>query len=236
MVETEQENPIFLKGERNITYPVEGNSDCQGYLVKNDSKWGLVVISEWWGLNKSICKSADFIASKGFQTIVPDTYRGENAIDREHAGHLMGGLDFKRAVEDIIAGSKYLKANGCEKVGVIGFCMGGALSLAAASVSTEFDVALPYYGIPDQTYFPVKNIKCPVYLQVGSLDDLKGFSDPETCLNIQKVAKEAGVNFEIKIWEGAKHAFMNQDSEKFNLEVAKQSINETTEYVKKLFS
>jgi carboxymethylenebutenolidase len=232
----EQKDPIFLKGDRNVTYKVEGKEDCQGYYIKNDSQYGLVVISEWWGLNKSICTTSETFANQGFQTIVPDIYRGENAIDREHAGHLMGGLDFKEAVKDIIGAAKFLKESGCKKIGVIGFCMGGALSLASVSVSTEFDAALPYYGIPSQDYFPVKNTKCPVLFQSGSKDDLKGFSDPQTAKSLAETAQKEGLKFDITIWEDAQHAFMNQDSEKFNKKIAAESLEYSITWLKKVFT
>lgn len=226
-------DPIFTKGETNVTFPVEGNTDGHGYYIANNSKAGLVVISEWWGHNKSINTTAETFHSKGFQVIVPDIYRGETAIDREHAGHLMNGLDFKKAVQDIIGCIKYLKLKGCVKVGVTGFCMGGALTLATAASTTELSAALPYYGVPDQSFFPVTNIKCPVLLQIGRLDDLAGFSDEETGRKVCEIAVSNGVDFELKLWENAKHAFMNQDSEKFNKEVSKESLEYSTGFLNK---
>ena len=229
----ETQNPIHTQGDRNITYKVDNNDDCQGYYIKNDSQIGLVVISEWWGLNKSICTTADNLSKLlGCQVVVPDIYRGKVAVDREHAGHLMNGLDFSKAVNDIIGGIRYLRENGCKKVAVTGFCMGGALTLATASVSKELDMALPFYGIPDQSYFPVENISCPVYMQVGLNDDLKGFSDPEYCELIKSKAEKAGVKFELIKWEGAQHAFMNQDSERLNPEVAEKATNTLLSIIK----
>lgn len=227
-------NPIFVKGEKNVTFKVDGNEDGHAYYISNESKLGLVVISEWWGHNKSINTTAEIFAKQGLQVIVPDIYRGETAIDREHAGHLMNGLNFKSAVQDIIGCVRFLKTKGCDKVAVSGFCMGGALALATAASSDELFAVLPYYGIPDQSYFPVKNIKCPVLYQSGSLDYLKGFSDQEHSLKIKEEAVKAGVKYEIKIWEGADHAFMNQDSEKYHKEVAAKSLELSVNWLKSL--
>lgn len=228
-------DPIFTIGEKNASFPVEGNTDCQGYLIDTDSKIGLVVISEWWGLNKSICITADKLAKLGYKIVVPDFYRGKVATDREHAGHLMQGLDFPGAVKDIIASIKFLKQKRCEHVAVTGMCMGGALSLATASSSTEVELVIPFYGIPDQKYFPVENIKCPVLFQSGDQDALMGFSDPEYVNSIKEKALKAGVKFESILYKNANHAFMNQDSENYNQNVTEEATQKLDEFIKKHF-
>jgi len=228
----DKSNPIFIKGEANLKFKVENSEDGVGYLSKNESKIGLVLISEWWGLNKSIVTTAEIFAKNGFKVLVPDVYRGQIAEDREHAGHLLSGLNFKQAVADILGGVAYLKSNGCERVSVTGFCMGGALALAAASSTDTIHSVIPFYGVPDQSYFPVENIKCPVLMHVGSKDDLKGFSDPEHCKATKEKAEKAGVKFELIIWEGAQHAFFNQDSERFSKETQEKSLEKTLEFLK----
>lgn len=79
----------------------------------------------------------------------------------------MGGLDFGAAVGDIIAATRTLKSQGYEKVAITGFCMGGALTLAAIANSDEFVAAAPFYGVPDLTKVNVANIKCPVLAHFG---------------------------------------------------------------------
>jgi carboxymethylenebutenolidase len=63
------------------------------------------MIHEWWGLNKSICETADIFADLGkkFNVFVPDLYRSKPAKDAEDAGHKMSHLDWKGALEDIKA-------------------------------------------------------------------------------------------------------------------------------------
>lgn len=238
MSDSTNKNPIFKKAEKNVTFKVEGSTDGEGYYSKGSTENGLVVLSEWWGFNQSICKTSDIISKEGYHTLVVDIYRGKVAEDSEEAGHLMKGLNFKSAVNDILEASKFLREKGCKNVGVIGFCMGGALALAAASAdnNNNLQVALPYYGIPNQDDFPVKNIKCPVLMQVGKLDDTKGFSDPESCENLKKKAKEANVDFELIVWEGCKHAFMNQDSEKYDKVTAEKSLKMVCDWTKKKFN
>lgn len=126
---------IIAPGERNFTFKVEGREDGQAYFspIGRDSKYALVFLQEWWGLNKSICETADTFAKQGIAVLAVDMYRGKNGIDHETAGHLYKGLDFASGVQDILAAGRALKELGYEKVGVTGFCMGGALAVAAAA-------------------------------------------------------------------------------------------------------
>jgi len=227
---------ITTNGITNVTFKVEGREDCNGYLsdvFKSDH--GLVLIQEWWGLNKSITITVDKFSSNNFKVLCPDLYRGKVGKDREQAGHLMKGLDFQGAVKDIIAAAQYLKSLGCTKVGVTGFCMGGALTIASLCSSNIFDAGVPFYGIPDLTYFNLSNIKVPVMAQFGSLDQAKGFSDPESAKNLETKAKEAGVTFELVMWEDGNHAFMNQDSQNYNPEIAQKALTLSVEFFKSTF-
>ena len=93
---------------------------CPGMLAGEvgDSKQGLVVIQEWWGMNEQIQQEAREIADQGsFVTLVPDLYRGKVATDHETAGHYRDDLDWAGAVKDIQGAICYLKSIGCAKVG-----------------------------------------------------------------------------------------------------------------------
>ena len=58
----------------------------------------------------------------------------------------MSGLDWPGAIDDVKACATWLKANGCSKVVVVGFCMGGALSLGSAVQLSEVDACIAFYG------------------------------------------------------------------------------------------
>ncbi len=79
----------------------------------------------------------------------------------------------------------------------------------------------------------IEKIKIPVLLQVGENDALKGFSDPIYSQEIAKKGKDAGIDFELMIWKNANHAFMNQDSENYNKEVAQKALDLMIEKIKK---
>ena len=102
-----------------------------------------------------------------------------------------------------------MKAKGYNKIGVTGFCMGGALTIAAIAQGDEFSAAAPFYGVPDLSKLDLTRIKVPVLAHFGETDDAKGFSDKETALRLETAMKAAGVTFTLRMWE-AGHAFMNQ--------------------------
>ncbi len=62
---------------------------------------------------------------------------------------MFGGLDFGGAVQDIIAATNDLLSKGYKKVGITGFCMGGALTIAAAANGAAVSAVVPFYGVPD---------------------------------------------------------------------------------------
>lgn len=107
----------------------------------------------------------------------------------------MQGLDWAGAIQDIIAAVKFLKSKGCKKVGVAGFCMGGALTIASMTQSEEIDVGVPFYGVPDLSKFNLGAVKKPMLAHFGALDTICGFSDVAAAKNLESKAKEAGVDF-----------------------------------------
>ena len=148
----------------------------------------------------------------------------------------MGGLDFGGAVQDILAGTAALKEKGYLKVGITGFCMGGALTIAAAHAADVFAAAVPFYGVPDLSKVDVTKIKCPVLAHFGDKDEAKGFSAPEDAYRLEKACKDGGVNFALHMWENAGHAFMNQSNpHSYNPDVAKAALTETVEFFRKNF-
>ena len=109
----------------------------------------------------------------------------------------------------ISGAAKFLKEQGASKVGVTGFCMGGALALAGAVHSPDISASAPFYGTPPAQLADVKTIKVPVLAQFGDKDDHAGFSDPETAKQLEASLKEAGVEAEVLIHPGVGHGFMN---------------------------
>jgi carboxymethylenebutenolidase len=148
-----------------ITYQRPDGKDVQGYLAESGRGAdgpALVVIQEWWGVNDQIRGVADRVARAGFTALVPDLYRGKSTSEAEEAHHLMTSLDFADAAsQDVVGAVSYLKGR-ATKVGVTGFCMGGALTILASTMSPDIAAAVAWYGLPPIDYVNASAITAPL--------------------------------------------------------------------------
>jgi carboxymethylenebutenolidase len=144
----------------------------RGYLASAGAgRPGIVVIQEWWGLNDQICGVADRFARAGWNALAPDLYAGRVTQSPDEANHLMTGLDFAGATHQDIRGAVgHLAADGA-KVGVMGFCMGGALTVAAAVHVPELSAAVCFYGIPPKEFADPAKIAVPFQGHFANRDD-----------------------------------------------------------------
>ena len=206
---------------RMIEYRRPDGQGVSGYLAEPAevvAAPGIVVIQEWWGLNDQIRGVADKLAAAGYRALVPDLYRGQVALGANEAQHLMEGLDFGVAAgQDLRGAVQYLKASGSARVGVTGFCMGGALTLLAAVNVPEADACVVWYGFPPLEYVDAAKIKAPL-MGHWALED--------TAFPIAKVAElekkldDAHVGYEFHRYQ-AKHAFANETADSKKLDFLK---------------
>ena len=134
---------------------------------------------------------------------------GKVGVDKEEASHLMGALDFGIAVKEICAAAAHLKAEGSPKVGVTGFCMGGALALLSAAKCDDLCCAAPFYGIPKDAAVDLSKMSKPVAGFFGERDASKGFSDPAAARALEAKLVQAGVEHEVVIYPGVGHGYLN---------------------------
>lgn len=161
-------------------------------------------------------------------------YRGKVATDHETAGHYFNDLDWVGAVQDIQGAVNYLRSQGVEKVGVVGFCMGGALSLASAVRVDGLNASAPFYGIPGLELADPAKARVPLQLHFGTADDLKGFSDVEAQDKLEKTLKDNNLPYEFFRYEGAPHAFCNDTNpEKYRKDCCELAQKRTVEFFKK---
>jgi len=167
--------------------------------------------AEWWGVDEDALHHAKKLAAAGYRTVVPDLYRGKLGVEAEEAHHMMSSLDFPGAVEDIRGAARFLKGEGegSAKVGVVGFCMGGALTLASAVLAPEIDAAAPFYGTPPAALADVSKAKVPVQGHYGATDAYPG-SDPKSVDALEEQLKASGVEYELFRYPGVGHAFLNE--------------------------
>ncbi len=204
-----------------ISYRRPDGNSLSGYLAGDKPGAaipGIVVIQEWWGLNDQIRGVADKLAASGYRTLVPDLYRGKVALEENEAGHLMKGLDFASAAgQDVRGAVQYLKAGGSKKVGVTGFCMGGALTLLAAVNVSEADAFVVWYGCPPLEYVDATRIRGPVMAHWGTEDTVFPMTQVD---GLEKKFRDAHVKYEFHKY-AAKHAFANETADSKHLDYLK---------------
>ena len=192
-----------------IEYKRPDGQSVNGYLVEPADQShapGVVVIQEWWGLDSEVKAVADRLAKSGYRALVPDLYRGKLALEAKEAEHLMGDLNFGDAAgQDIRGAVQYLKATGSKKVAVIGFCMGGALTVLSACHVPELDGTVVWYGYPPLEYVDAKAIIKPMMAHWASHDDFFAISGVD---QLDTKLTEANIQHEFYRYD-AKHAFAN---------------------------
>jgi carboxymethylenebutenolidase len=192
-----------------VSFDRPDGKTIEGYLAEPAHAAGaaaVVVIQEWWGLNAQIRGVAERLATAGYRALVPDLYRGKSTVEAEEAHHLMTGLNFgDAAAQDIRGAVQYLKGRSA-KVGVTGFCMGGALTLLAAGAAPEIDAGVVWYGCPPLEYVDATKIKAPLLGHWASQDE---FFPPATVDQLAEKLRGAGVAHEFHRYL-AYHGFANE--------------------------
>jgi len=195
-------------GLAQISFNRPDGQTLTGFLAEPDrvtAAAAIVVLQEWWGLNDQIRGVAQRLASAGYRALVPDLYRGKATVEAEEAHHLMTNLDFAdAAAQDIRGALQFLKARS-GKVGVLGFCMGGALTLLSAT-APEVDAAVVFYGCPPLNYVDAHAIKVPLQGHWATQDE---FFPVATVDGLEEKLVAAKVNFDFHRYL-AHHAFANE--------------------------
>ena len=206
---------------KTVTYKRPDGKSVNGYLAEpaaGSKAPAMVVIQEWWGMNDQIKGVADKLAKAGYRALVPDLYRGKQALDANEAKHLMEGLNFGDAAgQDIRGAVQYLKGSGSAKVGVTGFCMGGALTVLSAVNVPEMDAGVIWYGYPPLQYVDASKIKAPLLGHWATEDQAFAISGVD---ELEKKLKAANVKYEFHRYN-CKHAFANETADQKKLDMLK---------------
>lgn len=193
-----------------ITFNRPDGGDAKGYLTNaaHGDAPGVVVIQEWWGLAEQIKAITDRFALAGFDALAPDLFKGVVVPyhDAERAAKEMQSLDFIDATEQTVRGAaRYLKRNGA-KVGIAGFCMGGAVAVIGAAKIPELDAAVSFYGLPPAEAVKPADVRIPLQGHFANKDD---FITPKAVDDFEKGLKAAGRDAEFFRYD-AHHAFVNE--------------------------
>jgi len=188
-----------------IDFSCPNTSTASGYYAQSSATAGIVLLQEWWGLNEQMKQVAQRVASAGFNALVPDLYQGRVTQDPDEAGHMMEGLDWVGATAQEVRGAaQHLKQSG-GKVAVMGYCMGGALSIIAGVALEEVDAIVCYYGIPPTEQADPAQLRVPMQAHFANSDD---WCTPQAVNDMEATVKAAGRDYELYRYD-AQHGFFN---------------------------
>ena len=209
---------------------------AEGYLSLPESGRGpgVVVIQEWWGLVPHIKDVADRFAAEGFVALAPDLYHGDVARSPDEAGKMMMALNIAQTEKDLRGAVEYLlshEATGGDSVGTVGFCMGGVLSLYAASKNERVGACVVFYGIHPKVEPDFENLSAPV---LGLYAEKDSMVTPEVVRALEEKVRGHGKSIETHTYPGADHAFFNDTRpEVYDAEAAADAWRRTIEFLRK---
>ncbi|MGB9074366.1 MAG: dienelactone hydrolase family protein [Terriglobales bacterium] len=172
----------------------------------------LIVIHEWWGLNDWVKEQAAKLAGQGYVALAVDLYRGKVADTPDLAHELMRGVPEDRAARDLRAAFDFLAAQPNvkkDRIGSIGWCMGGGYALDAALAEPHLAAAVIHYGHLATEPAALKKINAPILGIFGGQD--RGIP-AEDVKKFQQSLVQLGKKVEIKIYPDAGHAFENPNN------------------------
>jgi carboxymethylenebutenolidase len=192
-----------------------GTETVSGYLALPEGGGkhpAIIAIHEFWGLNDWVKEQAQKLAAHGNVVLAVDLYRGQVATTPDDAHILMRGLPDDRGLRDLEAAFSYLTSRpdvDTSKIGAIGWCMGGGWSIKLAEDQPRLAAFVVNYGSLPTDPAIIAKIQAPMLGNFGAED--KGIP-PESVRAFESAMKSAGKSVDIKIYDGAGHAFQNPNN------------------------
>lgn len=196
-----------------VEFPSNGRS-ASGYLAAPPSGRGpgVIVIQEWWGLVAHIEEVCERFARAGFVALAPDLYHGKKTKEPDEAEKLMMEMQLETAAKDMVGAAGWLAAQertAGDRVGIVGFCMGGALALYAATMSDVFGAVVAFYpafGRTDAARPDYSRIRGAVLGHFAEDDD---YYDQPKVEQFAEAVRRGGADAEVHWYPESGHAFFN---------------------------
>lgn len=210
-----------------------GGTELTGFLAYDDTmkgkRPGILVVHEWWGHNKHAQVRARKLAQMGYTAFALDMYGdGKLADHPDKAGEFMNAAfsNWEASQAKFREAKKILQGHATvnpEKIGAIGFCFGGAVSIRMARGGEDLKGVVAFHSaLPDQPKIAKDQVSASI-LVINGADD--GFLKSDTVASFVKEMVDANVDFRYMSLKGVRHSFTNPQadefSKKFNLPALK---------------
>ncbi len=192
-----------------------GDETVQGVLYTPSGKGpfpAVIVIHEWWGLNAWVKEQASKLSDEGYVALAVDLYRGKVATTPDEAHEIMRGVPEDRAKRDLHAAFTFLASQANVKknrIGSIGWCMGGGYSLDVALQEPALAADVINYGHLATDPDSLKKINSPILGLFGAQD--RGIT-PDDVHKFANSLESMGKKIDVKIYDDAGHAFENPNN------------------------
>lgn len=201
-------------GSKTVSYK-SGGETVQGLLYTPSGSGpfpAIIVIHEWWGLNDWVKEQASKLSDQGYVTLAIDLYRGKVAKTPDEAHEIMRGVPEDRAKRDLHAAFEFLASQPDvkkDRIGAIGWCMGGGYSLDVALQEPTLAADVINYGHLATDPQALKKINAPILGLFGAQD--RGIT-PADVRNFGEALDQMGKKIDIKIYDDAGHGFENPNN------------------------
>jgi carboxymethylenebutenolidase len=205
---------VFAAESKAVSYK-SGDETVQGVLYTPPGKGpfpAIIVIHEWWGLNDWVKEQASKLSDQGYVALAIDLYRGKVATTPDEAHEIMRGVPEDRAKRDLHAAFEFLATQSNvkkDRIGAIGWCMGGGYSLDVALQEPTLAADVINYGHLATDPEALKKINAPILGSFGAQD--RGIP-PEDVHKFEQTLKQMGKKIDVKIYDDAGHAFENPNN------------------------
>ena len=211
----------------------EGKDAFRAYV--SGSGPGVIVVQEWWGVVPHIEDICDRFASDGFIALAPDLYHGESTKEPDEAASMLQALNIaeteiilRKAVAALLAQPGTLPN---DRVGIVGFCMGGQLAMYAASHNPQIRACVNFYGIHPKVQPSYRTLNGPV---LGHFAETDPYATPETVSALHNELLLLEKPHEFHTYPGTQHAFFNDTRpEVYNREAAALAWERTLAFLRR---
>jgi carboxymethylenebutenolidase len=206
--------PASAAASKDVSYK-SGGDTVHGLIFTPSGKGpfpALIVIHEWWGLNDWVKEQSSKLADEGYVALAVDLYRGKVASSADEAHELMRGVPEDRSQRDLQAAFAYLKSQSNvkkERIGAIGWCMGGGYSLDVALQEPDLAADVINYGHLATDSAALKKINAPILGLFGAQD--RGIT-PDDVKKFKEQLDQLGKKNDITIYPDAGHGFENPNN------------------------
>ena len=204
----------FTADSKTVSYK-SGDETVQGLLYTPSANGpfpAIIVIHEWWGLNDWVKEQASKLSDQGYVTLAVDLYRGKVAKTPDEAHEIMRGAPEDRAKRDLHAAFEFLASQSNvkkDRIGAIGWCMGGGYSLDVALQEPTLAADVINYGHLATDLDALKKVNAPILGLFGAQD--RGIP-PADVRKFGETLDQMGKKIEIKIYDDAGHGFQNPNN------------------------